>query len=101
MVMLSKKLAVMLLPIMFVLCVAAYVTQRLQVGKIWYSRLFNRSSATFSIPWRPAADFHQPADAVQLGKQIAQAAAIAVAPYLVLKQEFATSCPCSTRRPTD
>ncbi|QLA16410.1 flagellar biosynthesis protein FlhB [Desulfolutivibrio sulfoxidireducens] len=100
MFMLSKKLAVMLLPIMFVLCVVAFITQRLQVGKIWYSRLFNPD---FSHIFNPLGGLQRllisPQTLFNLGKQVAQAAAIAVAPYLVLKKEFSNFLPLFYQTP--
>lgn len=100
MVMLSKKLAVMLLPILFCIALAAYITQRLQVGKIWYSRLFNPD---FSHLFNPMAGIQKlliSSDTLfRLGKQVAQAAVIAVAPYLVLKKEFANFLPLFYQTP--
>jgi flagellar biosynthetic protein FlhB len=100
MVMISKKLAIMLLPIMFVLCVVAFVTQRIQVGKVWYSRLFNPD---FSHIINPMAGlqrlFISKETLFNLGKQIAQAAAIAVAPYLVLREEFDNFLPLFYQTP--
>ncbi|MEF3696947.1 flagellar biosynthesis protein FlhB [Desulfolutivibrio sp.] len=100
MVMISKKLAVMLLPIMLSIAVAAYITQRIQVGKLWYSRLFNPD---FSHLFNPMAGikriFISTETLFRLGKQLAQATAIAVAPYLVLKHEFANFVPLFYQTP--
>ncbi len=87
--MLSQKLALMLLPILLVMAVVAYVTQRLQVGDIWYSRFFNPD---FSNLFNPMGAVQKlllnPKTLIQLGKQVAMAAVIAVAPYLILKRKF-------------
>ena len=100
MIMLSKKLAVMLLPLMLCIAIAAYITQRIQVGKIWYSRLFNPD---FSQLINPMAGlkrlFISPETLFRLGKQLAQAAVIAIAPYMVLKQEFANFLPLFYQTP--
>jgi len=100
MVMISKKLAVMLLPMMLCIAVAAYITQRIQVGKIWYSKLFDPD---FSHLFNPMAGikriFISMETLFRLGKQLAQATAIAVAPYLVLKQEFTNFIPLFYQTP--
>ncbi|WP_300158501.1 flagellar type III secretion system protein FlhB [Solidesulfovibrio sp.] len=87
--MLSQKLALMLLPILLVMAVVAYVTQRLQVGEVWYSKLFNPD---FSNLFNPMGAVQKllinPRTLVQLGKQVAMAAAIAIAPYIILKRKF-------------
>jgi flagellar biosynthetic protein FlhB len=87
--MLSGKLAMMLLPLLLVMAIVAYVTQRLQVGSIWHSKLFNPD---FSNLFNPMGAVQKllinPRTLVQLGKQVAMAAAIAVAPYLILKNKF-------------
>ena len=100
MIMISKKLAVMLLPMMLCIAVAAYITQRIQVGKIWYSKLFDPD---FSHLFNPMAGikriFISMETLFRLGKQLAQATAIAVAPYLVLKQEFTNFIPLFYQTP--
>lgn len=86
---LSQKLAVMLLPILLVMAAVAYATQRWQVGDLWNSKVFDPD---FSNLFNPMAAVQKllvnPKTLVQLGKQIAMAAAIAVAPYLILKNKF-------------
>uniref|UniRef100_I2Q1K1 Flagellar biosynthesis pathway, component FlhB n=1 Tax=Desulfovibrio sp. U5L TaxID=596152 RepID=I2Q1K1_9BACT len=86
---LSQKLAVMLLPLLLVMAVVGYVTQRWQVGDVWYSKFFNPD---FSNIFNPMAAIQKllvnPKTLVQLGKQVAMAAAIGLAPYLILKNKF-------------
>ncbi|WP_428569577.1 MAG: flagellar type III secretion system protein FlhB [Solidesulfovibrio sp. DCME] len=86
---LSGKLAMMLLPVLLTMAIVAYVTQRLQVGKVWHSKLFNPD---FSKLFNPMGAVQKllinPRTLVQLGKQVAMAAAIAVAPYIILKSKF-------------
>ncbi len=86
---LSQKLALMLLPIFLPMAAVAYVTQRLQVGKLWHSKLFEPD---FSNLFNPVGALQKmlinPRTLVQLGKQVGMAAAIAVAPYLILKNKF-------------
>jgi flagellar biosynthetic protein FlhB len=100
MIMLSKKLAIMLMPIMFCLATAAYITQRIQVGKVWYSRLFNPDFGPLFNPIGGLKRLFISSETLfRLGKQVAQAAAIAVAPYLVLKHEFANFLPLFYQTP--
>lgn len=86
---LSGKLALMLLPLLLVMAIVAYVTQRLQVGKVWHNKLFDPD---FSKLFNPMGAVNKllinPRTFIQLGKQVAMAAAIAVAPYLILKRKF-------------
>lgn len=86
---LSQKLAVMLLPLLLVMAVVAYATQRWQVGDLWYSRLFNPDFSNIFNPMGAVKKLLiNPRTLVQLGKQIAMAGTIAVAPYLILKNKF-------------
>ncbi len=86
---LTKKLALMLLPILTIMAIIAYITQRLQVGSLWapkvfkfdLSRMFNPMAGLKKILIEPRA-------LIQLGKQVAMAAIIALAPYLILKERF-------------
>jgi len=85
----SWRLARMLLPTFFILAGMAYIILRLQVGKLWVSKLTNPD---FSKLFNPMAGIKtlliDPKVFLRLAKQIAQAAAIGVAPYIVLKHEF-------------
>ncbi|EFL50462.1 type III secretion exporter [Solidesulfovibrio fructosivorans JJ]] len=87
--MLSGKLAMMLLPLLVVIAIIAFITQRIQVGSIWHSKLFEPD---FSNLFNPIAALQKllinPKTLVQLGKQVAMASAIAVAPYLIIKNKF-------------
>lgn len=86
---LTKKLALILLPVLCIMAAIAYLTQRLQVGSLWspkvfkldLSRLFNPMAGLKKILIEPRA-------LIQLGKQVAMAAIIGLAPYLILKRRF-------------
>ncbi|MFZ5427212.1 MAG: flagellar type III secretion system protein FlhB [Thermodesulfobacteriota bacterium] len=88
------RMAKMLLPTMFILACAAYVVMRVQVGKLWVmpwqnfdmGKVFNPMAGVKRI-------LLDPKTLVRLGRQVAQAAAIGVAPYLVLKHEFGNFLP--------
>lgn len=90
----SMSLAKMLLPTLFILAATAYLVMRYQVGKLWVSKIF---SPDFSKCFQPMAGLKRllldPKALVRLARQVAQAAAIGVAPYLVLKKEFGNIMP--------
>jgi len=91
--MLSKHLALMLLPILLFVAAVAYVTLRLQVGSLWQPKIFNPD-------WSRVMKFNfgavlgifklDPHKLIPVARQLGQAAAIGFAPYLVLKKEFAS-----------
>jgi flagellar biosynthetic protein FlhB len=90
----SWRLAKMLLPTLIILAVSAYAILRLQVGKLWVLPWHN---FTWSKFFNPMAGLKKlmldPKTLVRLAKQIAQAAAIGIAPYLVLRKEFGNFMP--------
>jgi len=85
----SKELAILLLPLLIIIAVIAYCTQRWQVGHLWspkvfkldFSRLFNHMGALKKM-------LIDPKTLVQLGKQVAMGATIAFATQLVLRKHF-------------
>ncbi len=90
----SYRLAKMLLPLLVVLAASAYVVQRAQVGKLWVNHLQNFSFGKIFNPMNGLkAIFVDPKTLVRLAKQVGMAAAIGIAPYLVLKNEFGNFLP--------
>lgn len=85
----SLSLAKMLLPLLLALAATAYTVMRLQVGSLWVSPFQNFDLARTINPMRGLkALFVDPKALVRLARQVAQAAAIGIAPYLVLRKEF-------------
>jgi flagellar biosynthetic protein FlhB len=86
---LSGKLAIMLLPLLCIMAAIAYATQRWQVGSIWHPKIFEPD---FSKLFNPMGAIQKllinPKTFLQVAKQIAMAAVIAIAPYLILKNKF-------------
>jgi flagellar biosynthesis protein FlhB len=86
---LSGKLAIMLLPLLCIMAAIAYATQRWQVGDLWHPKIFEPD---FSKLFNPMGAIQKllinPKTLLQLGKQLAMAAIIAIAPYLILKNKF-------------
>ena len=91
---LTWRMAKMLLPTLLLLTVCAYVVMRLQVGKLWVNHLANFE---WGKMFNPMAGIKKllvdPKTFIRLAKQCAQAAAIGVAPYIVLKNEFGNFMP--------
>ncbi|MBI4803946.1 MAG: flagellar biosynthesis protein FlhB [Desulfovibrio sp.] len=91
---LSWRMAKMLLPTLIILTATAYLVLRLQVGNLWVLPWENFS---FEKLFNPMAGIKKlmldPKTLVRLAKQVGQALAIGVAPYLVLKNEFGNFMP--------
>ncbi len=83
------KMAAIVLPLLLVLATVAFVTMRLQVGKLWttkamkpkFGKLFNLSKAFQKL-------FISQQSAINLGKSLGMAIAIGIAPYIVIRQEM-------------
>ena len=91
---LSWRLAKMLLPTFVILAAISYLVMRLQVGKLWvlpwenfsFEKLFNPMAAIQKLMLDPKT-------LVRLARQVGQALAIGLAPYIVLKSEFGNIMP--------
>jgi flagellar biosynthesis protein FlhB len=98
--MLLKQLAVMLLPFLLILAGLAYLTLRIQVGKLWTLKVFKFK---FDKMINPMAGIKKllidPQTLFRLGKQTLQAAAIGYAPYIVLRDEFPNFMPLFYQTP--
>ena len=88
----AKKIALLVLPIMIFIALVSYITLRLQVGQLWTTK-----------PLQPKFNFNilaglkkliiDPQALIRLARSVLQAAAVAIAPYLVLKAEFPNLLP--------
>lgn len=89
-----KKITLLVLPLMLVLVFTAYLTLRLQVGKLWttkpmkpkFSKIFNLMAGLKKLMLSPNA-------LIKLVKSILQATAVSIAPYIVIKQEMPNLLP--------
>jgi len=86
------KMALMVLPIMIIIAITAYFTMRLQVGKLW-SLKFRWDRINFNIFKSLKQLMVSPETLVRLGRNLLQAIAVAVAPYIVIKQEMPNLVP--------
>ncbi|MHC1789258.1 flagellar biosynthesis protein FlhB [Solidesulfovibrio sp.] len=86
---LSVKLAIMLLPLLLVMATVAFVTQRLQVGEVWRPKIFEPDFSNIVNPLNGLKRLLiSPKTLFQLAKQVGMAGAIALVPYLILKNKF-------------
>ncbi|SFK48011.1 flagellar biosynthetic protein FlhB [Desulfomicrobium apsheronum] len=86
------SISVMVLPIMLVIAVAAFITVRLQVGQLWAPKVFKPKFQMFNVLSGLKKLFSKQA-LVRLVKSIFMAAAVALGPYIVIKQAFGEVIP--------
>ena len=86
------KMALLVLPLMLIIAAVAYSVLRLQVGDLWIFK-FRWDRVNFNI-MRGIKQLMVSIDTlVRLGRSVGQAAVVAVAPYLVIKQELPNLLP--------
>ena len=84
-----RKIALIIIPIMLILAFFAFLTQRLQVGKLWTTKVFQPKLAQkLNIFSGIQKVMISTQTVVKLVKSVLQAIAIGIAPYLVLKSEM-------------
>lgn len=86
------KMAMLVLPVMLAIAIAAYATMRLQVGKLWIFK-FRWDRINLNIFAALKQLMVSPETLVRLGKNIGQAAVVGIAPYIVFKQELPNLLP--------
>lgn len=91
----SMSLAKILLPVMLTLALAAFIVMRLQVGELWTTEIFFQFNLAKNLNIIAGLKklIISPQALVRLGRSLAQAIIIAIAPYIVLKQEFLNLAP--------
>ena len=83
-----KKVTLIVMPIMLIVATVAFVTMRLQVGSLWTTEVFKPKFAKmFNILKGVKKLMLSPEAFVRLAKNLLTASAVAIAPYLVLKEE--------------
>jgi len=87
------SMALMVVPIMLVIAVAAYIIVRLQVGKLWSPKVFKPKLKVFNVVSGLKKLLISKQTIVRLLKSIFMAAAVAIGPYLVLKKAFGEVVP--------
>jgi len=87
------SISLMVLPIMIVIATAAFIVVRLQVGKLWAPKVFKPKFKMFNVLSGLKKLLISKQTFVRLAKSIFMAAAVAVGPYIVLKQAFGEVIP--------
>ena len=87
------SIAVMVMPIMLVIALVAIITVRLQVGKLWAPKVFKPKFKNFNVVAGVKKVLISKQTLVRMLKSIGMAVAVAIGPYLVLKQAFAEVIP--------
>lgn len=85
---LSLSLAKMLLPLMLIIAVAVYIALRVQVGKLWTTKVFEFKLERFNPFTGVKRMFFSIQTFIRLGKSLLQAIFIGIAPLMVLKKEM-------------
>jgi len=94
-----SSMAIMLLPIMLVIAVAAFITLRLQVGKLWAPKVFKPKFKAFNVVSGLKKLLISKDTIIRLAKSIFMAAAVALGPYVVLKKAFGEVIPLFYQTP--
>lgn len=85
---LSLSLAKMLLPIMLIIGVMVYISLRVQVGKLWTTKVFEFKLEKFNPINGLKRMLFSLQTFIRLGKSLLQALFIGLAPLIVLKKEM-------------
>ncbi|CCO24954.1 flagellar type III secretion system protein FlhB [Maridesulfovibrio hydrothermalis] len=84
----SEKLALLLLPLFLFIAFIAYLILRLQVGKLWTTKVFKpKFSKIFNIFAGLKRLMFDIKIFIRLGKSVLLASVVAIAPYIVIQQE--------------
>jgi len=87
------SIAIMVVPVMLVIAVAAFITVRLQVGQLWAPKVFKPKFKNLNVIAGLKKILISKQTIVRLIKSIFMAAAVALGPYIVLKQAFGEVIP--------
>ncbi len=90
----SEKLAIILLPLLLSIAFAAYLTLRLQVGKLWSTKVFEpKFSKMFNLVAGVKRLLFDVKTLIRLAKSLLLATVVGIAPYIVIKQELPNFLP--------
>lgn len=84
----SASIAKMILPLLLFFLLVAFITQRLQVGKLWTTKVFAFKWDRFNIIKALKQMFFSPQTLVRLLKSALLAIVVGIVPFLVIKAEF-------------
>ncbi|WP_320170404.1 flagellar biosynthesis protein FlhB [Maridesulfovibrio sp.] len=90
----SQKLAILLLPLFLFIAFIAFLVLRLQVGKLWTTKVFEpKFSKMFNLMAGVKRLLFDIKTLIRMGKSILMAVIVAIAPYIVIKQELPNIIP--------
>lgn len=90
----SKKLAAILLPLFLFIAFIAYLVLRLQVGKLWTTKIFKpKFSKMFNLMKGLKRLMFDIKTAIRLIKSLLFAIIVGIAPYMIIKQEVGNFIP--------
>jgi flagellar biosynthetic protein FlhB len=84
----STLLAKMLLPFLFFIALVAYVSLRLQVGKLWTWKVFKFNWSRFNLFKGLKNILASPQALLRLFKSLIMMLIVGIVPYVVIKREF-------------
>jgi flagellar biosynthetic protein FlhB len=93
------SIAIMVLPLMLVIAISAYIMIRLQVGKLWAPKVFKPKFKMFNVVAGLKKLLISKQTVVRLAKSVFMAVAVAVGPYIVLKQALGEVIPLFYQTP--
>lgn len=85
---LASELAVILLPVLFLIAVGAILSLRMQIGKLWTTKIFKFKWSRFNIINGLKGMFFSPQTFVRLLRSVLQAVVIGIIPFYIIKGEF-------------
>ena len=89
----AQELAVILLPLLLSIALAAWICMRLQVGALWVTKNFGFKWERFNIFVGLKNMFTSVQTLIRLGRSLVQAFIISLVPYFVIKAEMANFMP--------
>ncbi len=83
-----KELAIIVLPVICFIALVGFVSLRVQVGKLWTTKVFKFKWSNFNIAKGLQRMFFSLQTFIRLGKSIAMALAIGIIPTMFIMDEF-------------
>ena len=83
-----RELSIMVLPVLLFIALTAYICLRLQVGKLWTTKVFKFKFKNFNLIAGLKRMFFSPQTFVRLGKSAAVALIIGIVPFLFIREEL-------------
>lgn len=89
-----QRMALLMLPFMLILAFVAWLTLRLQVGRLWSTKILQpKFGKVFNIFAGIQRLMLSPQAVIRFLRSMLQAAVVAIAPYIVIRQEFPNFLP--------